>query len=99
MNLQYFKKKFPVFVVAFVITMSAGAQSKQATVTGAGLSTQEVKRGRPNIIFILTDDHRWDALGAMGNKIIRTPHLDRLARGGVLFQNAYVTTSICAVSR
>jgi arylsulfatase A-like enzyme len=54
---------------------------------------------RPNIIFILTDDQRWDALGAMGNSIIKTPNLDKLASKGALFQNAYVTTSVCAVSR
>ena len=54
---------------------------------------------RPNIIFLLTDDQRWDALGAMGNSIIQTPHMDQLARAGILFQNAYVTTSICCVSR
>ncbi|MEO5995791.1 MAG: sulfatase [Chitinophagaceae bacterium] len=54
---------------------------------------------RPNIIFILTDDQRWDALGAMGNTIIQTPNLDKLASSGILFQNAYVTTSICCVSR
>jgi len=53
----------------------------------------------PNIIFLLTDDHRWDALGAAGNPIIRTPHLDKLATAGILFRNAYVTTSICCVSR
>lgn len=54
---------------------------------------------RPNIIFILTDDQRFDALGAMGNSIIQTPNMDRLARAGILFQNSYVTTSICCVSR
>ena len=54
---------------------------------------------RPNIIFILTDDQRWDALGAAGNKIIQTPNLDHLAEGGILYKNAYVTTSICCVSR
>jgi len=54
---------------------------------------------KPNIIFILTDDQRWDALGAMGNSIIKTPNMDRLANTGVLFKNAYVTTSICCVSR
>lgn len=58
---------------------------------------QQVKR--PNIIFLLTDDHRWDALGAMGNNIIRTPHLDALAKRGILFRNAHVTTAICMVSR
>lgn len=55
--------------------------------------------GRPNIIFILTDDHRWDALGVMGNPILKTPNIDNLARRGVMFRNAYVTTAICAVSR
>ncbi|MGD9556729.1 MAG: sulfatase [Mangrovibacterium sp.] len=54
---------------------------------------------RPNIIFILTDDQRWDALGVMGNPVIQTPNLDKLASAGVLFQNAYVTTAICCVSR
>lgn len=54
---------------------------------------------KPNIIFILTDDHRWDALGIMGNKILKTPNLDKLARDGIYFRNAYVTTAICAVSR
>src|SRR3546814_464933 len=54
---------------------------------------------QPNVIFLLTDDQRLDALGAMGNPIIQTPHLDAMAKAGYLFRNAYVTTSICAVSR
>ena len=54
---------------------------------------------RPNIIFILTDDQRWDALGYAGNEIIHTPEMDRLAREGVYFKNAFVTTPICAASR
>lgn len=54
---------------------------------------------KPNIIFILTDDQRWDAMGAMGNPIIKTPNMNKLATEGILFQNAYVTTSICCTSR
>jgi len=54
---------------------------------------------RPNIIFILTDDHRMDALGYAGNPIIKTPTLDKLAREGVYFRNAMVTTPISAASR
>ena len=57
------------------------------------------KAKRPNIIFLLTDDHRHDALGAMGNPVIETPNLDRLANEGALFTNAYVTTSISCSSR
>jgi arylsulfatase A-like enzyme len=53
----------------------------------------------PNIVFLLTDDHRWDALGVVGNPIIKTPNIDALASSGVLFKNAYVTTSICCSSR
>lgn len=54
---------------------------------------------RPNIIFILTDDQRWDALGYAGNDIIQTPQMDLLAREGLYFSNAFVTTPICAASR
>ena len=53
----------------------------------------------PNIIFILTDDQRWDALGYAGNEIIQTPNMDQLAGEGLYFQNAFVTTPICAASR
>lgn len=60
---------------------------------------QEKSDKRPNIIFLLTDDHRWDALGVMGNNIIKTPNLDALANRGILFRKAYVTTAICCVSR
>lgn len=54
---------------------------------------------RPNILFLLADDQRWDTLGCMGNKIIRTPHIDALAARGTIFDNCFVTTSICATSR
>ena len=45
---------------------------------------------RPNILFILTDDQGWPTLGCYGNKLVPTPHLDRLAREGVRFTDAYV---------
>ena len=54
---------------------------------------------RPNIILVLTDDQRFDALGCAGNPIIKTPHMDALAKKGVRFRNAFVTTSICTASR
>lgn len=54
---------------------------------------------RPNIIFLLTDDQRWDTMGCMGNTIIKTPNMDSLAENGVLFENSFVTTSICCASR
>jgi arylsulfatase A-like enzyme len=54
---------------------------------------------RPNTVFILTDDQRWDTLGAAGNRIIRTPNLDRLASEGVLFTHSFDTTPVCYASR
>ena len=53
---------------------------------------------RMNVIFILTDDQRYDALGFM-NPVLETPHMDRLAAEGVHFRNAFVTTSLCSPSR
>jgi alpha-L-rhamnosidase len=53
----------------------------------------------PNIIFILTDDQKFDALSFLGHKYVKTPNLDRLAKAGVYFDNAVCTTPICAASR
>lgn len=52
-----------------------------------------------NLIFILTDNHSEWTLGAYGNTEIRTPHIDSLARGGMRFQNAYSTNSVCSPNR
>ncbi|MBM3996348.1 MAG: sulfatase [Planctomycetes bacterium] len=57
------------------------------------------KKKQPNIIFLLADDLRWNAVGFMGDKLAKTPNLDKLAKRGVVFRNHFVTTSICAVSR
>jgi len=67
--------------------------------TATSVTGQSGSLKRPNIIFVLTDDQRADALGYAGNKIIQTPEMDRLAREGVYFKNAFVTTPISAASR
>ena len=54
---------------------------------------------KPNIIFLLADDLRYDALGCTGNKFAITPNIDQLANEGTNFKNSYVTSSICAISR
>lgn len=61
------------------------------------LSAQSQKK--PNIIFILTDDQRFDAIGYAGNELVSTPEMDLLAKEGTYFHNAMVTTPICAASR
>ena len=54
---------------------------------------------RPNIIFIMSDDHAYQAISAYSNRLIETPNIDRIAKMGMLFTNATVTNSICAPSR
>lgn len=80
----------------------AGAGVTTAIPLG-GCESQLIRLGaaakRPNIVFLLTDDHRWDAIGCAGNPNIYTPNIDNMAKNGVKFTNAFVTTSICACSR
>lgn len=54
---------------------------------------------RPNIIFVLIDDQRYDFLSFLDHPWIETPHIDRLARNSMYFDRAYVTTSLCSPSR
>ncbi len=56
-------------------------------------------QARPNIVLLYADDWRYDTLACAGNPVVQTPTLDRLARSGVRFTRACVTTSICGVSR
>jgi len=54
---------------------------------------------RPNIIFIMSDDHAFQAISAYGSVLNETPNIDRIAQEGMIFQNAFVTNSICAPCR
>ncbi|MCK5443576.1 MAG: sulfatase [Maribacter sp.] len=60
---------------------------------------KEAVEQRPNIVFIMSDDHAYQAISAYSDKLIQTPHIDRIAKEGMLFTNASVTNSICAPSR
>jgi arylsulfatase A-like enzyme len=55
--------------------------------------------GRPNILFIFSDDHAPHAISAYGSRINRTPNIDRIANEGAIFLNSFCTNSICAPSR
>jgi len=79
---------------------------KQAALVPIGLSlsgliqscsTQKYKR--PNIIFVMSDDHAYQAISAYSKKLTETPNIDRIAREGMKFTNACVSNSICAPSR
>ncbi|MEM6319970.1 MAG: sulfatase [Bacteroidota bacterium] len=60
---------------------------------------EEVPKKRPNILFIMSDDHAYQAISAYSGHLIKTPNIDRIANEGMLFTNACVTNSICAPSR
>ncbi len=60
---------------------------------------QQAKPKRPNIVFIMTDDHAKNAMSLYGSELINTPNLDRIGREGMVFNRSYVTNSICGPSR
>jgi arylsulfatase A-like enzyme len=59
----------------------------------------EAQSRRPNIVFIISDDHAYQAISAYGSKLAQTPNIDRIAREGAIFTRAMVTNSICGPSR
>jgi len=76
--------------------IAAAALLVVATTSAAALAAESQ---RPNILFVFTDDQPQICMGCMGNKLIQTPNMDRLAADGVLFTNAFVTTAICCSNR
>lgn len=87
------RRPMSLWALAFLLFLSACA---------GGSLEQPPAAERPNIIFIFTDDHAPNAVGAYGSRLAQlnpTPNIDRLADEGMLFRSAFVTNSICAPSR
>ncbi len=80
------------------VASSAGVFS---LLSGCGdmIQTSGNPKKRPNIVFIMTDDHASHAISCYGSKINKTPNLDRIAQEGVRLDNCFCTNSICAPSR
>ncbi len=77
--------------IALAVVVCAGA---------ANVDAEDGRRAeRPNVVFVLLDDVRWDDLGAMGHPFVRTPNFDRVAREGALFRNAFAATPLCSPNR
>lgn len=70
-----------------------------ATIADNAAATQAAAAARPNVVVIITDDQRWDALSRAGHPYLTTPHLDRIAEEGAYFENMFVPTSLCSPSR
>jgi len=86
-----------------LLRMGAGAAALGAMAPVLGLPLLEGcspgAQGPPNILFIFSDDHACQAIGAYGSRIARTPHIDRIALEGALFENSFCSNAICAPSR
>lgn len=79
------------------IGLATGFAALPSCVSGGRASGKTAER--PNIIFIMTDDHASHAMSCYGSKINKTPNLDRIAKDGMLFENSFCTNSICAPCR
>ena len=87
-------KRFNRLVILFLLALCISCKKQY--------QTEESKTAKPNILFIMADDHAIQAISAFGHPISQlapTPNIDRLARNGALFSNSFVTNSICGPSR
>ena len=87
---QRFAARTALVATCLGLALSSGCRQRQADAP---------PDRRPNILVILLDDLRWDALGYAGHRAVRTPQIDRIANEGVNFKNAFCTTSLCSPSR
>ncbi len=87
------KKRSLLPILIILVTSISGFTTYAFGAETTGLKSQ------PNIVIILSDDHRWDYMSNLGHPYIKTPNLDRLSDEGVTFSNAFCTTSLCSPSR
>lgn len=87
------KLRYSLLVIVMVSSLLSCEKNNK---TNSSINTQAEQ---PNIIFIMTDDHAYQAISAYGSKLMQTPNIDRLANEGMLFNKGYVTNSICSPSR
>src|SRR6476469_6777739 len=82
------------------VVAAGAAAAATSVIARSPAAGARAKRGRrPNIVVILADDFGYGALGAYGQQVLKTPHLDRLAAEGIRFTQGYAGASVCAPSR
>ncbi len=85
-----------LFALSLCLLTMAGSVAAQTNVP----QLEKIPGAKPrNIVFILADDHRYDAMGFMGHPFLETPNMDYLAKNGVHLKNAFVSTALCSPSR
>lgn len=89
-----------VVVAALIALAACPSWTNASAAEPAGQRRAEpAGQRRPNVLFILTDDQRWDTISLHPKSAVKTPNIDRLGREGVYFRNAFCTTSLCSPSR
>ena len=94
-----------LFLVALTSSIALAANEPKASEPGVvpvpkNVKPSQIPGAKPrNVVFILSDDHRYDAMSFMGHQFAETPHMDSMAKKGVHLKNAFVTTSLCSPSR
>jgi N-acetylglucosamine-6-sulfatase len=84
-----------VSILAFPVSASADVVPVPQTV-----AAEKIEGAKPrNVVFILSDDHRYDAMSFMNHPLAKTPHMDAMAKNGAHLKNAFVSTSLCSPSR
>ena len=81
--------------ITLLLASAGGVVARRAKAQPA----RPLPRDAPNILLIMTDDQRYDAMSIAGNKILRTPNIDRIGLEGIRFTEFFVTNSLCAPSR
>src|SRR6476620_5151661 len=94
------QKNTVILLLLFLQLLSSGVPAQNKNKSN-NLSLGKIQGAKPrNVIFILTDDHRYDFIGFTGRlPWLKTPNMDRLYKEGAWFKNAFVTTSLCSPSR
>ena len=90
MKLNHAPRRFAAGLLQIAVVVLAGCASR---------STRVATAVRPNILFIMTDDHAAHAMSCYGSKVNQTPHMDRIASEGIRFERCYAVNSICTPSR
>ncbi|TWT91230.1 sulfatase-like hydrolase/transferase [Neorhodopirellula pilleata] len=94
---------FQEFAVEAEASADVQSESQRGSNENSKPNSEEVsglpQTARPNIVFLMTDDQRWDMFGCYGRNDVETPNIDKLAAQGVVFDNAYYAVAICMPSR
>ena len=90
MKKYYFKRWYLIITLVFILSVQCTAPASKDSVAHPP---------KINLLFIMTDEQRFDALSIAGNNVLETPNLDRLAREGAFFKNAYTPCAVCGPAR